>query len=101
MFDSNSTNLVPGDTNGVSDIFLHDRLTGVTTRESVTSAGAQSNGFSFLAGISADGSTGYFTTLATNLTGNEDTNGPTRGNSNNLTSFGWDVVVHALPPASP
>ena len=35
---------VPGDTNGVSDVFLHDdMITGATTRVSVDSDGAQAN----------------------------------------------------------
>jgi len=34
-FWSSATNLVPGDTNGVSDVFLHDRQTGATERVSV------------------------------------------------------------------
>jgi Tol biopolymer transport system component len=34
-FVSNATNLVPGDTNGVRDIFVHDRATGTTQRVSV------------------------------------------------------------------
>jgi len=32
-FESNSTNLVPGDTNNSSDIFLRDRLTDITARK--------------------------------------------------------------------
>ncbi len=40
-FRSSSTNLVPDDTNGTTDIFVHDVRTGTTTRASVTSAGAQ------------------------------------------------------------
>jgi len=40
-FGSSATNLVVGDTNGVPDVFTHDRLTGVTTRVSVSSTGAQ------------------------------------------------------------
>jgi hypothetical protein len=39
---SQATNLVPGDTNGVSDIFVHDRLTGATERVSVATGGADS-----------------------------------------------------------
>jgi hypothetical protein len=35
---------VAGDTNGTSDIFVHDRGTGVTDRMSVNSSGAQGNG---------------------------------------------------------
>ena len=32
VFGSNATNLVSGDTNGVTDAFIHDRNTGVTER---------------------------------------------------------------------
>ena len=39
-FASAATNLVPGDTNGVADVFLHDRQTGQTTLVSVGPAGA-------------------------------------------------------------
>src|SRR5690606_40951715 len=39
-FQSIATNLVPGDTNGATDVFVHDRLTGVTERVSVASDGA-------------------------------------------------------------
>ena len=38
-FDSDASNLVAGDTNEVRDIFVHDRLTGETTRVNVDSAG--------------------------------------------------------------
>ena len=40
-FISEATNLVPGDTNGVQDVFVHDRDTGITERVSVASAGTQ------------------------------------------------------------
>ena len=40
-FQSASRNLVAGDTNGKSDIFVHDRATGTTERVSVSSSGAQ------------------------------------------------------------
>ena len=43
-FDSDATNLVSDDTNGVRDIFVHDRQTGQTTRVSVDGAGTQANG---------------------------------------------------------
>ena len=43
-FTSEATNLVGGDTNGVSDVFVRDRDTGTTTRVSVTTGGAQGNG---------------------------------------------------------
>jgi hypothetical protein len=41
VFTSHATNLVPADTNGASDIFVHDRVTGTTTRVSVSTAGVQ------------------------------------------------------------
>jgi hypothetical protein len=34
-FESTATNLVPGDTNGVSDVFVRDRQSGTTERVSV------------------------------------------------------------------
>ncbi|MEN6402818.1 MAG: calcium-binding protein, partial [Armatimonadia bacterium] len=40
-FQSEATNLVPGDTNGKWDIFVHDRSTGITSRVSVSTGGTQ------------------------------------------------------------
>ena len=40
-FSSTAANLVPGDTNGVKDVFVRDRSTGTTERVSVTSTGQQ------------------------------------------------------------
>ncbi len=55
-FDSFSADLVLNDTNGVSDIFVHDRVTGTTERVSVDSAGSQGiGGGSFGKSISEDG----------------------------------------------
>ena len=73
-FDSSATNLVAGDTNGVDDVFVHDRQTGTTERVSVDSAGAQGNGSSHEASISADGRFVAFGSSATNLVAG-DTNG--------------------------
>src|SRR2546428_46318 len=79
-FVSFSDNLVPGDTNGVPDIFVRNRLTGTTERVSVSSSGAQANGNSgFLDGmggpsISADGRYVAFDSEASNLV-KGDTNG--------------------------
>ena len=36
-FISAASNLVSGDTNGVGDVFVHDRVTGMTERVSVDS----------------------------------------------------------------
>ena len=67
VFDSDATNLVPDDTNGITDVFLHDRLTGETRRVSVSSTGQQANGFSSGNSISADGRYIAFNSDATNL----------------------------------
>lgn len=60
-FQSDATNLVPGDTNGVADIFHHDLTTGTTTRVSVSSAGTQAATGSDRVAISGDGSRIAFT----------------------------------------
>ena len=66
-FESYATNLVSGDTNGVRDIFVHDRQTGTTERMSVATGGGQATGESVFAAISADGRFVAFHSLATNL----------------------------------
>lgn len=73
VFYSGSNNLVPGDTNGVGDIFLHDRMTGQTIRVSVDSAGVEANDGSNSPAISGDGRYIAFQSSATNLVSN-DTN---------------------------
>ena len=54
-FESNASNIVPGDTNSTRDIFVVDTLTNTTTRVSVDSAGNQANDSSVNPSISADG----------------------------------------------
>ncbi|MFN0006742.1 MAG: TolB family protein [Planctomycetota bacterium] len=66
-FMSFATNLVPGDSNGFTDIFLRDRLTGVTERVSVSAAGVEGNNSSTDPSISADGRFVAFASSATNL----------------------------------
>jgi Tol biopolymer transport system component len=66
-FSSEATNLVEGDTNGVVDVFVHDRATGATTRVSVDSRGIEGNGFSYSPAISADGRFVAFQSDSTNL----------------------------------
>jgi Tol biopolymer transport system component len=70
-FFSSSTNLVPDDTNGADDVFVHDRKTGETELVSVNSAGEQGNGLSYLPSISADGRFVAFGSVATNLPGGD------------------------------
>lgn len=66
-FVSTATNLVSGDTNGVTDVFVRDVKEGRTVRVSVSSGGAQCNGSSFNAMISADGRWVVFDSQGTNL----------------------------------
>jgi len=80
-FRSWATNLVPGDTNGEPDIFVHDRQTGATERVSVATGGGQSNGESSQPALSADGRYVAFDSVADNLV---------PGDSNDVT----DVFVH-------
>lgn len=85
-FASLASNLVPGDTNGVGDVFVRDRLTGTTERVSVGVKGVQGDGDSNFLGISTapaisdDGRYVAFKSDATNLV---------KGDRNNLT----DVFV--------
>jgi len=66
-FSSSATNLVSGDTNGYTDIFVRDVQSGTTTRVSVSSAGTQANNSSVSPSISADGRYVAFRSSATNL----------------------------------
>jgi RES domain-containing protein len=73
-FGSAADNLVPDDTNGVSDVFVHDLHTGQTTRVSLNSDGDQANGGCDSGAISDDGRFVAFGSNADNLVPN-DTNG--------------------------
>jgi hypothetical protein len=73
-FESDATNLVGNDTNGVTDIFVHDNQTGTTERISLTSDGAEANAISYDPSISGDGSVVVFSSNATNLDGNDTNN---------------------------
>ena len=66
-FESNASNLVDGDTNGVRDIFMKDMITGVTTRVSTSSSGGEGNSTSYGAAVSADGRFVAFQSSASNL----------------------------------
>lgn len=74
VFSSKATNLVRGDVNGASDVFLHDMLTGATTRLSVNASNIGGNRGSYLGAINADGLVVAFQSDATNL-GGSDING--------------------------
>jgi Tol biopolymer transport system component len=80
-FASEDTNLVRGDTNGDTDIFVRDLATGRTARVSLGQNGAQVNGDVFSPSISGDGRFVAFATDAGNVT-------PGDGNR------AFDVFVH-------
>ncbi len=71
-FASLATDLVPGDTNGVIDVFVHDRRTGDVDRVSVSSAGAEANAGSRGTYMSGDGRFVTFNSRASNLVPDED-----------------------------
>ncbi|HEV7534296.1 MAG TPA: hypothetical protein VGP90_01600, partial [Acidimicrobiia bacterium] len=73
-FASDSSNLVPGDTNSASDIFIRNRHNGSTERVSVAGDGGQANGASLWPGMSGDGRFVVFASDASNLVPG-DTNG--------------------------
>jgi Tol biopolymer transport system component len=73
-FTSGASNLVAGDGNGTSDIYVKDRQTGAVTRVSVDSAGGDANDFSTDPAISDDGRYVAFSSSASDLVAG-DTNG--------------------------
>ncbi|MCK4661017.1 MAG: lamin tail domain-containing protein [Phycisphaerae bacterium] len=75
-FESEATTLVGDDTNGFSDVFVHDRETGETTRVSLSTDGEEGDAESLSASISSREGSRYvaFGSLATNLV-EDDTNG--------------------------
>lgn len=72
-FTSDAANLVSGDTNGVSDVFVRDLKSGTTTCVSVSNNGVLGDKASYWPFISADGRYVTFTSEADNLI-NGDTN---------------------------
>lgn len=73
-FTSNSSNLVSGDTNDFSDVFIRNTAAGTTNRWSLSSTGNQLAGFSSFPAISSDASAVSYAANAPNPFG-EDTNG--------------------------
>ncbi len=75
-FDSEAWELIPGDNNERTDIFVYDRTTDTIEKVSQLESGGASNGHSTNPVISADGTHVAFQTLATNLVdGETDSNG--------------------------
>jgi TolB protein len=83
-FVSAATNLVPGDTNGVRDVFLRDLATGFTSRVSMSVNGVESDGHCFGTALSTEARTIAFQSIGSTLVPN-DTNGV------------WDAFVRRSP----
>ncbi len=116
-FSSVATNLVPGDANGIADIFVHDLVSGRTTRVSVgpgpveaaaATAGLRAGG-SFGPAASSDGRYIAFESDATNLVP-DDANGvrdvfvrdrqPAVSLSPSPLDFGTVGVGKSVPPGT-
>ena len=67
-FLSGASNLVPGDTNGVVDLFVRDRRARRTVRASVATGGAQADAEARFPAISPGGRYVAFSSFAANLT---------------------------------
>jgi Tol biopolymer transport system component len=89
-FTSNSSNLFPGVTAGLDQVYVRDRTTGTTTLVSVNTTGQPGDGNSSRPSISANGRWVAFQSVATDLVGG-DANGTS------------DIFVRdlsAVPPAT-
>jgi RHS repeat-associated protein len=73
VFESSATNLVSGDTNGVTDVFIRNGVANSTARVSVATSGTQGNGISLFPAVTPDGNYVVFSSKATNFV--TDTNG--------------------------
>jgi hypothetical protein len=67
VFQSKASNLVPNDINGVSDVFVRDRLLGVTMLVSANAQGRAGNGPSTVPVMAANGRTVVFQSFASDL----------------------------------
>lgn len=74
VFLADDSNLVPGDDNGVKDVFVYDIQNNVLKRISVSNEGQQANGASYDVSISENGRYVAFSCTANNLVSG-DTNG--------------------------
>jgi Tol biopolymer transport system component len=91
-FASAASTLVQGDTNGVEDVFVFDRVGRTTERVSVSSLGGESHGDSYGPAISADGRYVAFTSAASDLTAGDV--------NSELDVFVRDRVAHTTVLAS-
>lgn len=72
LFESNASNLVPGDTNNTADVFVRDLVNDLTELISVSAYGGIANGVSRDSVMTPDGRYVAFASLATNLVAGDD-----------------------------
>uniref|UniRef100_UPI0018731760 Ig-like domain-containing protein n=1 Tax=Bradyrhizobium liaoningense TaxID=43992 RepID=UPI0018731760 len=93
VYTSGASNLVAGDTNSTSDVFLYNRITNHIDIISIADTGEPANGFSgTTAGrqISADGRYSVFYSYATNLVSDPHAD----GSHNNIYVYDRDAPLH-------
>ena len=66
-FATDASNLLPGDTNAVDDVFVKNLDTGAIVRASIAASGEEGNGLSVSPSLSADGGKVAFLSAASNL----------------------------------
>lgn len=76
LFESSATNLVAGDTNNASDVFVRDLVGGTTMLVSTTITGKSGNGASRSSVMTPDGRYVAFVSAATNLVAGDTNNIP-------------------------
>ncbi len=79
VFESDASNLVPGDTNGVADLFLRDRAHATTERMSVSTSGGEADQLTegtWIPQITPDGRCVAFPRFATNLVAGDSNGAP-------------------------
>lgn len=91
IFQSNASNLVAGDNNGATDVFLYDLQTHQVQLVSAAADGSSANGNSYRPSISPDGRHIVFASDATDLLGGD----PSAPGSN-----GFQTYVRDIDPAT-
>ncbi len=71
-FETNATNMATNDSNGLSDIFVYEIATGITTLLSASAPDTTANGLAMHARTSPDGSWTAFSTFSSNIMGGLD-----------------------------
>ncbi len=100
VFESDASDLVPNDTNGWSDVFIRDVVTGTTRLISVATDGGPGNGASYETVMTPDGSCVAFISRATNLVAADNNYLPDVFVRDLITQTTWLVSVGAISSAN-